>query len=61
MVQAAGFRIERQTRPYAIPFGPAHPPRAGRSASELRRRAAMRLAAGGDGVPHAAVLAVPEI
>jgi tRNA (mo5U34)-methyltransferase len=61
IVQAAGFRIERHTRPYAIPFGPAHPPRAGRSASELRRRAAMRLAAGGDGVPHAAVLAVPEI
>ena len=61
MVEAAGFRIERHTRPYAIPFGLAHPPRAQRSPAEWRRRAAMRLAAGGDGVPHAAVLAAPEI
>jgi tRNA (mo5U34)-methyltransferase len=61
MLEAAGFRIERHTRPYAIPFGVAHPPRTDRSLGEWRRRAAMRLAAGGDGVPHAAVLATPDL
>lgn len=58
MVESAGFAVERQTRPYAIAFGPAHPPR-GHSLRELRHRLAMRALCGGAGVPHAAVLARP--
>jgi SAM-dependent methyltransferase len=57
MVEAAGFAIEGTVRPYAIPFGPGHPPRSG-----LRSRAVglgRRILARGDGVPHAAVLARP--
>lgn len=56
MVEAAGFAIERRTRPYAVPFGPRHPAR-GRSPRDLASRAARRVLAGGQGVPHAAVLA----
>jgi tRNA (mo5U34)-methyltransferase len=43
MLESAGFRVERASRPYRIPFGPGHPPR-GRL--PWRR-----------GVPHSAVLA----
>jgi tRNA (mo5U34)-methyltransferase len=58
MVFAAGFEIVRSTKPYAEPYGPAHPPRP-RSLEALRRQALTRLATGSDGVPHAAVLARP--
>lgn len=52
MVEAAGFSIERRTRPYAVPYGPRHPARRP-GLSALARR----LLAGGDGVPHSALLA----
>jgi tRNA (mo5U34)-methyltransferase len=58
MVRAGGFEIERESRLYAIPFGQAHstlPSSPRRMATKLVRR----LLAGGDGVPHHAVLAVP--
>jgi tRNA (mo5U34)-methyltransferase len=58
MIYAAGFDIERHTRPYAVPFGPRHP-RASNSLVMLRHRALTRLATGRQGVPHAAVLARP--
>lgn len=60
MVFAAGFSIEGRTRPYAIPFGPAHPPR-GRSFTALRHRLVTRLVTGRGGVPHAALLARPRV
>lgn len=56
MVAAAGFSVERVVRPFAIPFGPAHPPvRASRA-----RRAMCRYLTGGWGVPHSALLARPD-
>jgi tRNA (mo5U34)-methyltransferase len=58
MVEAGGFDVERQTRPYAVPFGPAHPP-PGRALSTLRAAIATRLATGARGVPYTATLAVP--
>jgi tRNA (mo5U34)-methyltransferase len=48
MVEAAGFDVERETGPYEIPLGAAHPPAARRW---LRRRRG--------GVLHAAVLGRP--
>ncbi len=61
MVEVAGFRIEKATDAYAIPFGVGHERRSSRSLAELRRRILMRGVAGGDGVPHAAVLARPDL
>jgi tRNA (mo5U34)-methyltransferase len=61
MVFAAGFRIDRRTRPYPVPYGRSHPepPSTWRS---LRRRAVKRVAVGSTpGVPHAAVLARPRV
>ena len=58
MIVAAGFRVERRIRPYAVPFGPAHP-RPGRLRGRLKW-AATGLLPGGPGVPHAALLAKPE-
>lgn len=58
MIRAAGFAVERAIRPFAIPFGPAHPP----PPRNLRRapaRLAARLLLGGDGLAHSAVLARP--
>jgi tRNA (mo5U34)-methyltransferase len=56
MVESAGFDVVRRGKPYAEPFGPAHPAPArgvrGRAASTVKRA---RL--GTDGVPHAALLA----
>lgn len=53
MLVTAGFSVQRGTRPYAIPFGVAHPP--------VTPRILRRLAAGGQGAPHAAVLARPDL
>lgn len=59
MLFAAGFDVQRATRPYSVRFGSAHPPRTGLRA---RRSAfARRALAGADGVPHAAVLATPRL
>ena len=58
LVRAAGFELERSGRPYAIPFGPAHPPR-GRRPRELARRVLTRAVCGNDGVAHHALLARP--
>jgi tRNA (mo5U34)-methyltransferase len=55
MVEAAGFAIERQVRPYCVPFGEAHPrpPRSWRALLQ-------RIACGNTGVPHSALLARPR-
>jgi tRNA (mo5U34)-methyltransferase len=59
MVEAAGFDVERRTRPYAVPFGPAHPP-PGRGLSTVRSALLTRLVTGARGVPYTAVLAAPS-
>ena len=56
MILASGFSILKATRPYSIPFGPAHPPRP----ADVRwrfNRLLQRSFAGGEGVVHSAVLA----
>ena len=58
MIMASGFEIARATRPYAIPYGVSHP-RPGGSMRERLRRALVRAACGGKGIPHSAVLARP--
>ena len=60
MIFAAGFEIERSTRPYAIPFGASHPAPE-RSARMTFHHTLQRSFAGGIGVPHAAVLARPRV
>jgi SAM-dependent methyltransferase len=59
LVQAAGFEVECSIRPYAVPYGPAHPARK-RPFWALREGLLSRLLAGGAGVPHAALLARPR-
>jgi tRNA (mo5U34)-methyltransferase len=54
MLFAAGFTVERESRLYSLPFGPAHPPIGNRWGSQIRRLG-RRLLTGGDGVPHHAV------
>ena len=57
MVEAAGFRVERTSRLYAVPFGAGHP-----SGGRIRSRAQAALTramAGGIGLPHGALLATP--
>lgn len=56
MLESVGFTVERESRPYAVPFGPGHAPR-DRSARALPATALRRLVLRGDGVPHHAVLA----
>jgi len=56
MLRAAGFTIERECRPYSIPFGPAHPARSLKP-RWLLRSLARRALTGNDGVPHHAILA----
>jgi len=59
MLYAAGFSIEHTVRPYAVPFGPSHPPTRGpRGQAVLLAR---RLLLGHRGVPHAAVVARPRL
>ncbi len=59
LVVAAGFEIERTTRPYAISFGSAHPRPRGGPAARLERGLA-RLLTGSQGIAHAALLARPR-
>jgi tRNA (mo5U34)-methyltransferase len=56
MLSATGFRPERESRLYSIPYGPAHP-RPPRTPRAILRRAARRRITGNDGVPHHAILA----
>jgi tRNA (mo5U34)-methyltransferase len=59
MVAAAGFDIERTTRPYAIPLAPGH---RDTGAGTLAQRAKLwpsHLMTRGEGMPHAALLARP--
>jgi tRNA (mo5U34)-methyltransferase len=56
MLEAAGFAVERASRPYAVPHGPAHPASA-RTARNAARAALQRALCGGTGVPHRALLA----
>lgn len=60
MLESSGFRIMRESKPYAIPFGPSHPPRATGTRNRLRRLAA-RVATGDWGVPQHACLATPAL
>ena len=57
MLEAAGFEIESVARPYAIPFGPAHP--RGRGLRAWADRLATAWVTRGDGVPHVAALCHP--
>jgi len=59
MIFAAGFAIERGTRPYSIPYGPGH--RHTWKGRRLRRDFLERMLTGNVGVPHAAVLARPRV
>lgn len=59
MVASVGFTIERETGIYAIPYGRSHAPH-GRLPRDFAARAARRILAGRDGVPHHAVLARPS-
>jgi tRNA (mo5U34)-methyltransferase len=60
MVAAAGFEIERTTKPYSIPLGEAHRNAETRpSPRERLRLLPGRVVTGGHGVPHAALLARP--
>ena len=56
MLRAVGFTVERVSRLYAIPFGPAHPARS-RRPSGLLPTLAQLLFTRREGVPHTAVLA----
>lgn len=58
MLRAAGFRLERWSELYAIPFGESHAPR-GTGPRAAATRAWRTALTGGDGVPHQAVLARP--
>jgi tRNA (mo5U34)-methyltransferase len=56
MLQAAGFKIERDGGIYSVPFGRGHAPR-GRRPRSLARAGLIRVLAGRNGVPHYSVLA----
>ena len=55
MMRASGFRIERHSKPYTIPYGVAHPAR-GHAISVLRKELLERAVTNGPGVPHHAAL-----
>jgi tRNA (mo5U34)-methyltransferase len=62
MLFAAGFEIERRSRPYCVPLGPGHRYyRARRGARSIARSAFRRVLTGGTGRPHVAVLARPRV
>jgi tRNA (mo5U34)-methyltransferase len=58
MLESASWVIERESKPYAIPFGVGHRLRKTNLRGQLRKLARLAVA-GGDGVPHHAVLARP--
>ena len=58
MVESVGFRVQRESRPYAIPFGVSHSPLPS-TPRRLLSKGTRHLVAGNDGVPHHAVLAAP--
>lgn len=60
LLVAGGFRVEARRRPYAIPLGVGHPSWGQRSGG-LLKTALARLVTGGSGLPHVAVLAVPDV
>ena len=60
MVEAAGFEVLQQTKPWVEPYGVAHP-KPGRSLSELRTTLTRKVVTGDDGVPHAGLLARPRL
>jgi tRNA (mo5U34)-methyltransferase len=69
LLEAAGFEVLRGSKPFAVPFGPAHPSAAARGIGGGGLRAGLRAGAvragrqlllGSDGVPHAALLARPH-
>jgi tRNA (mo5U34)-methyltransferase len=55
MMRACGFRIERRSRPYTIPYGVAHPAR-GHTLNVVRKELLERVVTNGPGVPHSAAL-----
>lgn len=59
MLFAAGFAVERRSRPYCIPYGPAHPRT--RTFRGTVQHALQRVMTGGIGVPHAACLVRPRV
>lgn len=63
LVEAAGFEVTRSVPRFSEPFGPAHPAARGRPRSprSLAARGLQRLLLGGPGVPHAALLARPNL
>jgi tRNA (mo5U34)-methyltransferase len=58
LLEASGFELVRESRLYSEPFGPAHH-RSRRSPRGWLTSLARRALAGGDGVPHHAILARP--
>jgi tRNA (mo5U34)-methyltransferase len=58
LAEVAGFEVTRRIRPFVEAYGVSHPPR-GRNPHGRAVAAARRLLAGGDGVPHSALLARP--
>lgn len=58
MVEAAGFDVERESRPYCVALGPAHPQPA-RGVRQIVGNLRARVSTRQSGVPHAAVLARP--
>ncbi|WP_205698092.1 bifunctional 2-polyprenyl-6-hydroxyphenol methylase/3-demethylubiquinol 3-O-methyltransferase UbiG [Conexibacter sp. SYSU D00693] len=60
MVEAAGFEVLRQTRPYVEPYGEAHP-KPSKAPGELARTVTRKVTTGDDGVPHAGLLARPRL
>lgn len=60
MLHVSGFDIEARTRPFTIPYGPAHPARH-QPVRERRATALVDLALGGRGLPVRAVRARPAV
>lgn len=56
LLESAGFAVQRSSGVYCEPYGIAHTPR-GRTPRALMASLARRTLAGGDGVPHQALLA----
>jgi tRNA (mo5U34)-methyltransferase len=59
MLEVAGFSVLERVGPFSESFGVSHAPR-GSGPRAVGRRIVRRLLTGGDGVPHAAVLARPR-